>query len=84
MAPVTSVPSAAVPIRMAKSIRMLSHCCATAHYGILGPCTATGSLKRCIDLFLALPIVKLDRLVLISHLKEIGRVEGATAMAKAG
>jgi hypothetical protein len=31
-----------------------------------------------------LPIMKLDRLVLISHLKEIGRAEGATALAKAG
>jgi arsenate reductase len=70
----------------------------TAHWGIPDPCAASGSeaevavifdetygmLKRRIDLFLALPIVKLDRLVLISHLKEIGRAEGATEMARAG
>ena len=36
-------------------------------------------LKRRIDLFLALPIAKLDRLVLTTRLKEIGRGEGATA-----
>ena len=35
-------------------------------------------LKRRIDLFLALPIAKLDRLVLTTRLKEIGRSEGAT------
>ncbi len=70
----------------------------TAHWGIPDPCVATGSeaeiavafddaygmRRRRIDLFLALPIVKLDRLVLISHLKEIGRGEGATALAKTG
>jgi protein-tyrosine-phosphatase len=69
----------------------------TAHWGIPEPCAAAGSeaeiavafdetfgvLNRCIDLFLALAIVKLDRLAHISHLKEIGRAEGATAMAKA-
>jgi arsenate reductase (thioredoxin) len=70
----------------------------TAHWGIPDPCAATGSeaeiavafddtygmLRRRIDLFLALPIVKLDRLVLVSHLKEIGRAEGATKLAKTG
>ena len=70
----------------------------TAHWGIPDPALASGSdaevalafdetfgmLRRRIDLLLALPIVKLDRLVLISHLKEIGRSEGATELAKAG
>jgi arsenate reductase (thioredoxin) len=70
----------------------------TAHWGIPDPCAAAGSdaeiavafddtygmLRRRIDLFLALPIVKLDRLVLISHLKEIGRAQGATTLAKTG
>jgi hypothetical protein len=39
--------------------------------------------ERRIDLFLALPIAKLDRLVLTNRLKEIGRSEGATSLAKA-
>ena len=69
----------------------------TAHWGIPDPAAATGSetdiafafrgafrmLKRRIDLFLALPIAKLDRLVLTTRLKEIGRSEGVTVMAKA-
>jgi arsenate reductase len=69
----------------------------TAHWGIPDPAAAEGSeaeialafrdayrmLKRRIDLFLALPIAKLDRLVLTSRLKEIGAGEGATALAKA-
>jgi arsenate reductase (thioredoxin) len=69
----------------------------TAHWGIPDPAAATGSdaeialafkdafrmLKRRIELFLALPIAKLDRLVLTSRLKEIGRGEGATILAKA-
>lgn len=38
-------------------------------------------LKRRIELFLALPIAKLDRLVLQSRLKEIGREQGATELA---
>ncbi len=68
----------------------------TAHWGIPDPAAATGSeaeialafkdayrmLKRRIDLFLALPIAKLDSLVLHARLKEIGRGDGATAMAK--
>jgi arsenate reductase len=67
----------------------------TAHWGIPDPAAATGSeaeialafkdayrmLKRRIDLFLALPIAKLDRLVLTTRLKEIGRGEGATEKA---
>ena len=69
----------------------------TAHWGIPDPAAATGSeaeialafkdafrmLKRRIDLFLALPIKKLDRLVLTTRLKEIGRGEGATTLARA-
>jgi arsenate reductase (thioredoxin) len=69
----------------------------TAHWGIPDPAAATGSdaeialafkdafrmLKRRIELFLALPIAKLDRLVLTNRLKEIGRREGATTLAKA-
>ena len=69
----------------------------TAHWGIPDPAAATGSeaeialafkdayrmLKRRIDLFLALPIAKLDNLVLHARLKDIGRGEGATALAKA-
>jgi arsenate reductase (thioredoxin) len=69
----------------------------TAHWGIPDPAAATGSdaeialafkdafrmLKRRIELFLALPIARLDRLVLTSRLKEIGRGEGATMLAKA-
>jgi arsenate reductase (thioredoxin) len=69
----------------------------TAHWGIPDPAAATGSdaeialgfkdafrmLKRRIELFLALPIARLDRLVLASRLKEIGHGEGATMLAKA-
>jgi arsenate reductase len=69
----------------------------TAHWGIPDPAATTGTaaeialafkdayrmLKRRIDLFLALPITKLDRMVLTTRLKEIGRGEGATAIAKA-
>ncbi len=40
-------------------------------------------LNRRIELFLALPIQKLDRLVLTTRLKAIGRGEGATTLAKA-
>ena len=68
----------------------------TAHWGIPDPAAATGSeaeialafkdayrmLNRRIDLFLALPIQKLDRLVLTTRLKEIGRGEGATEKAQ--
>jgi arsenate reductase len=69
----------------------------TAHWGIPDPAAALGSeaeialafkdayrmLSRRIDLLLALPIEKLDRLVLTTRLKEIGRGEGATSLAKA-
>lgn len=67
----------------------------TAHWGIPDPAAATGSeaeigvafndayrmLKRRIELFLALPLAKLDRMVLSAKLKEIGQSEGATQMA---
>ena len=69
----------------------------TAHWGIPDPAVAQGTdaeialafkdayrmLNRRIELFLALPIEKLDRLVLTTRLKEIGRSAGATAFAKA-
>jgi arsenate reductase len=68
----------------------------TAHWGIPDPAAAQGSeaeialafkdayrmLNRRIDLFLALPIQKLDRLVLTTRLKDIGRGEGATQKAQ--
>jgi arsenate reductase len=68
-----------------------------AHWGIPDPAAATGTeaeialafkdayrmLKRRIELFLALPIAKLDRLVLHARLKEIGHGEAATLVAKA-
>lgn len=68
----------------------------TAHWGIPDPAAATGSeaeigaafadayrmLKRRIELFLALPLDKLDSLVLSANLKAIGRSEGATMLAK--
>jgi arsenate reductase (thioredoxin) len=64
----------------------------TAHWGIRDPAGATGSeaeialvfrdayrmLNRRIELFLALPIQKLDRMVLTTRLKAIGGSEGAT------
>ena len=68
-----------------------------AHWGIPDPAAAKGTqaeiavafddayrmMRRRIELLLALPIAKLDRLVLTAHLKDIGRSEGATVMAKA-
>ena len=68
----------------------------TAHWGIPDPAAAHGSeaeiayafkdayrmLNRRIELFLALPIGKLDRLVLTTRLKEIGKTEGATQKAQ--
>ncbi|MBS0249243.1 MAG: arsenate reductase ArsC [Proteobacteria bacterium] len=68
----------------------------TAHWGIADPAAATGSeaeiavafddayrmLTRRIELFLALPIAKLDKLVLAKRLKDIGASQGATALAK--
>jgi hypothetical protein len=40
-------------------------------------------LARRIEIFLALPIDKLDRMSLLARLKKIGREEGATALVKA-
>lgn len=68
-----------------------------AHWGIPDPARATGTeaeialafdetfgmLRRRIELLLALPVHSLDRLVIHTHLKDIGRGEGATAMARA-
>lgn len=68
----------------------------TAHWGIPDPVAASGTeaeialafkdayrmLSRRIDLLLALPIEKLDRLVLTTRLREIGRSEGATEKAQ--
>ena len=68
----------------------------TAHWGIPDPAAAEGSeaeialafkdayrmLNRRIDLLLALPIGKVDRLVLTTRLKAIGRSEGATEKAQ--
>jgi len=68
----------------------------TAHWGIPDPAAAEGSdaeialafrdayrmLNRRIELFLALPLEKLDRLVLTTRLKAIGRSEGATEKAQ--
>jgi arsenate reductase len=69
----------------------------TAHWGIPDPAAAHGGaaeiafafkdayrmLNRRIELFLALPLAKLDRLVLSARLKDIGRGEGATSLARA-
>ncbi len=69
----------------------------TAHWGVPDPAAAEGSeaeialafkdayrmLNRRIELFLALPLEKLDRLVLTTRLKAIGRSDGATTLAKA-
>jgi arsenate reductase len=68
----------------------------TAHWGIPDPAAATGSeaeiafafkdayrmLNRRIELFLALPVTKLDRLGLQKRLRLIGEEEGATAQAR--
>jgi protein-tyrosine-phosphatase len=69
----------------------------TAHWGIPDPAAATGTeaeialafkeayrmLNRRIELFVALPLAKLDRLVLARRLKDIGGSEGATTLAQA-
>jgi len=68
----------------------------TAHWGVPDPASATGSeaeialafrdayrmLNRRIELFLALPLASLDRMVLHRKLKDIGAAEGAPALAK--
>ncbi len=65
----------------------------TAHWGIEDPAAVTGPgqrdafvkamsyLKQRISLFLALPIDSIDKLALRQKLREIGRVDGATATA---
>jgi protein-tyrosine-phosphatase len=68
----------------------------TAHWGVPDPAEAKGSaaeialafkdayrmLRQRISVFAALPIRSLDQLSLQSKLKEIGRMDGATAKAK--
>jgi protein-tyrosine-phosphatase len=68
----------------------------TAHWGIPDPAAATGTpaeiafafkdtyrmLSRRIEIFVALPIVSLDRLTLQARLDDIGRTEGATGKAR--
>jgi arsenate reductase (thioredoxin) len=67
----------------------------TAHWGVPDPAEARGSpaeialafkdayrmLHQRIAIFAALPIRSLDSLVLQKHLRDIGRMEGATARA---
>lgn len=67
----------------------------TAHWGVPDPAEATGNaaevalafkdayrmLHQRIATFAALPIQNLDRLSLLTRLKEIGRMEGASAKA---
>lgn len=69
----------------------------TAHWGIPDPAQARGSdaeianafydayreLARRIEVFAALPLASLDRMSLQDRLREIGRLDGATASAKA-
>jgi len=65
----------------------------TAHWGIPDPAETIGSdaeiavafqdayrmLLRRIEIFLALPIAKLDQMTLRSRLREIGQIEGSTS-----
>ena len=67
----------------------------TAHWGIPDPAAFEGTdsqiafafddayrmLKRRIEIFVQLPIQAIDRLALQDKLREIGRIEGATARA---
>jgi protein-tyrosine-phosphatase len=69
----------------------------TAHWGIPDPAAATGTdaeiaiafsdayrmLQRRIEAFAALPIKALDSMTLRTKLRDIGRMEGATAKEKA-
>ncbi len=69
----------------------------TAHWGIPDPAEATGTpaeialafndayrmLSRRIEVFAALPLASLDELSLQTRLRDIGRMDGATAKAKA-
>ena len=69
----------------------------TAHWGIPDPAEATGTpaeialafndayrmLSRRIEIFAALPLASLDELSLQTRLRDIGRMDGATAKAKA-
>ncbi len=69
----------------------------TAHWGVPDPALATGSpaevalafkdtyrmLNQRIGIFAALPLRSLDRLSLQNRLRDIGRMEGATAAASA-
>ena len=69
----------------------------TAHWGIPDPAAATGTdaeialaftdayrmLQRRIEIFAALPIKALDLMTLKASLRDIGRMEGATAKARA-
>jgi arsenate reductase len=69
----------------------------TAHWGIPDPAAATGTdaevaiaftdayrmLQRRIEAFAALPITALDTLTLKNKLRDIGRMEGATAKEEA-
>jgi protein-tyrosine-phosphatase len=68
----------------------------TAHWGVPDPAEATGTpaeialafkdayrmLNQRIGIFVALPIRSLDQLTLQKRLREIGRMEGATAKAE--
>lgn len=67
----------------------------TAHWGVADPAEAEGSsaeialafkeayrmLNQRIGIFVSLPIASIDRLALERRLKDIGRMEGATAKA---
>jgi arsenate reductase len=69
----------------------------TAHWGIPDPAAAQGTaaevgqafadayrmLNQRIGIFASLPIASLDRLTLHARLREIGRLQGATAKVEA-